>query len=295
MSGTVVGAATLAPLGSSSIRTGLRLAGEPEDADQPAWVQEVNTGYFTTLGIPLVAGRMFDDSSATEVMVNETLARRLSPTGEVIGQVLAGAPQRQIVGVVSDARLENLGETHPTIFQPVSGIANFLFTRDIVTTERLKVIVTTLNPRAAVTVRPLVDNLHASLEASQLGAMLTAVIGVLALGLAAAGIAGVFSYVVTERTREIGVRMAIGARKTDVLVLLGRHAMHPLIFGLAGGLLLSAVATPTLRSNIYGLSPYDPTSFALGVLVITVAAVLSTLVPAMRALRIDPAITLRHE
>jgi predicted permease len=297
-SGQAVAAAALVPLGEDSMHTDVRRAGEPDEANRSARFQPVSSNYFDVLGIPLRAGRSFSDGASDEVVLNETLARQLWPDGDAVGGRLAGpggAPGRRVVGVAADAFLSGLGRVEPTIFEPTGSISYLLFDRRLENADRLRALVTAVDPRVSVSAHEVGENIGSSLEAARHGARAAGALGLLALAVVAVGIAGVFSFVVIERTREIGIRMALGASRRGVRVLLLRRTGGPVAMGLVAGLLLATLAGPVLRGYLYGLSPSDPVAYFAAIAVIVLTAWISTLVPMRRALLVDPAATLRHD
>jgi ABC-type antimicrobial peptide transport system permease subunit len=155
------------------------------------------------------------------------------------------------------------------------------------------VIVSGLDNGVEVQVRPLASYRDQSLETSRVMALTAGVIGLLALVLASVGVFGVFSYVVHERTREIGIRMAIGARPPEVVRLVLRSSAWATLGGLGAGFVASFVVSRFLTGQLYGISRLDPRAYGLVALVLTVAATLATWLPARRATRIDPATALR--
>ena len=160
---------------------------------------------------------------------------------------------------------------------------------------RVQAAVSAADNRVAVQGRPLGAYREQSLERSRVMALTAGAVGLLALVLASVGVFGVFSYVVHERTREIGIRMAIGARAPQVIrLVLGSTALATL-GGLACGLVASFVVSRFLTGQLYGVSRLDPTAYAVVATVLTVAATLATWVPARRATRVDPATALRVE
>jgi ABC-type antimicrobial peptide transport system permease subunit len=150
-------------------------------------------------------------------------------------------------------------------------------------------------PGALTLSRPLVDATHASLSSAIVGSRIAWGLGLIALLLAMLGAFGVFASMVDERRREIGVRMALGAGRSQVAQLVLRSATGPVLAGLSAGLVLSLIITPVLRRALYGMSPFDPIAY-LGIAGILLAsAVAATLIPAVRAARVEPAITLRGD
>ena len=161
--------------------------------------------------------------------------------------------------------------------------------------ERIRSAAISINPSATVTVRPLRDNIRKYLEESRTGATLAWAIGLLGLTLATVGVFGVFAYAVEERRREIGVRLALGAARQQIVRMLLLTSGRAMIFGLAAGLVLSLGCGPVLRAYLFGLSPLDPIAYGMVTLLLAAAAGLATVVPARRACRVDPAVTLRED
>lgn len=293
-----VAVAASVPLDEMSFHTGVRRAGDPAESDQPTRFQPVSANYFDVLDIPLKAGRTFREGDPNEVVVNETLARVLWPDGGAVGSYLAGpddAVGRQVVGIASDAHIDGMGAVGPTLFQSVEKPTFLLFDRSTVSPDALRAIVGAVDSSATTTLQAVGDNVAASLESATLGARIAGGFGVLALGVAAIGIAGVFSFVVTERTREIGIHLALGASRRRLRALLLAHHSRPLVGGLVAGLLVAMMAGPVLRGFLYGLSPTSPSVFGGVALLVVVTAWVATLMPLRRALNVDPASTLRHE
>jgi ABC-type antimicrobial peptide transport system permease subunit len=152
-----------------------------------------------------------------------------------------------------------------------------------------------INPAAIITVRPLRENVRTYLEESRTGATLAWAIGLLGLVLATVGVFGVFAYAVEERRREIGVRLALGAARQQIIRMLVSSSGRAMILGLGAGLILSLGCGPLLRAYLFGLSPLDPIAYAVVTLLLAIAAGLATVVPARRACRVDPAVTLRED
>jgi putative ABC transport system permease protein len=298
LDGQPVAAAAIVPFGDESLHTGVRRLGEPNDADRPARFQPVSPNYFDVLGIPLRAGRTFDGAASSEVVINETLAQMLWPDGHAVGNHLAGpggTAGARVVGVVADAYLAGLGRIEPTIFQPAQSLAYLLFDRSAVPVDQVRAIVAGIDRGATVEVRAVGDNIGESLRAATHGAAAAAGLGLLALVVTAVGIGGVFSFAVTERTREIGIRMALGASRGRVRRLLLHRTSRPIAAGLVVGLVLAVVAGHVLKSVLFGLTISDPLTYAAVALVVVSTAWIATVVPMRRALRVDPAVTLRHD
>ena len=293
-----VAAAAAVPLGDFSFHTAVRRSGEPYEADRPVQYQPVSSNYFAVLGIPFRSGRTFRDMDSNEVVLNETLARMLWPDGDAVGGHLAGAGGtvgRQVVGVIADAHVDGLGAVAPTIFQPAHTLTYLLFNKGETMPEELRAIVTAVDAAVSTTVQPVGDNVASSLETATLGARIAGACGLLALAIAGIGIAGVFSFVITERTREIGIRVALGASHRRIRMTMFRSTSRPIVIGAFIGLLLAVLAGPALRGFLYGLSPTDPMVYVAVLCIVILTAWTATILPLRRALRVDPAVTLRHE
>jgi predicted permease len=298
LNGRPIAAAAAVPLGDESFHTDVRRSDEAADMKRQTRFLPVSSNYFAVLGIPLRAGRTFGDRAEDEVVLNETLARMLWPEGNAVGGRLAGPGGtigRQVVGVVADSYVSGLGRIEPTIFQPASTLAYLLFDRDRAVPDELSAIVAGVDRSATVTVRSVADNVRESLETTTMGARAASSLGLLALLVTAVGIGGVFSFVVTERTREIGIRLALGASRQRVRALLLRRTGLPIAVGLTFGLAMAGLAGQALRSYLYGLSPSDPPTYAAVIVIVVSTAALATFLPIRRAIRVNPAATLRHD
>ena len=161
--------------------------------------------------------------------------------------------------------------------------------------ERIRAIAHGLNPHASVRSWPLSEDIREYLEESRFGAAVAWGIGLLALLLASVGVLGVFAYGVEERRREIGIRRALGAARLHIVRMLVSTSGRGMLAGLAVGLLLSLGCGPVLRSYLFGLHPLDPIAYGGVTALLAVTAALATLVPARRAIRVDPAVTLRED
>jgi predicted permease len=276
----------------------------------------VAPSYFTTLQVPLLRGRFFgsDDrlGHARVVIVNQTLARQFfkgeDPLGKHIqadlaGDIDPGKTGLEIVGVVADTRESLRDPPYPTIYYPLYTGAE-RFGSLVVRSEQspLSMALPVQRAIAAVDVNLAVANVltmdqllgRSTLDASFDATLLTA-FAALSLLLAGVGLFGVLSYIVAQRTTEIGIRIALGARREQVLRLMLRDGLRPAVFGLALGLAASAAVTRLIQKMLYGTQPLDPAVYALvGATLLLVAAV-ACAVPAWRASRLDPMIALRME
>ena len=271
----------------------------------------VSPGYFDAMGTPILRGRGFsaaDDHHAPAVIVvNDEMARRFWPQQEAVGRfVTLSGPGRtrvraQIIGVAKTGRYTSLGEDPKPFFyrallqsyQP--GVQ--LVVRTDAGTPMLAAVreqVRALDPKVALMgAETLEQHMQLPLFPAQAAGALLGLFGVLALLLALFGLYAVMSYVVSQRTREIGVRMALGARPADVLRLVVWQGLRLTLSGLVLGLAIALAGTRVLSTVLYGISPTDPLSYAAVVVLLTTAAMLATYVPARWATRVDPIRALR--
>ena len=263
---------------------------------------DVSPNYLNVLKIPIVAGRNFDTSDPWSVVViNEAMARLYWPTGNPIGKtfLLGRSDIRQVVGIMRDAHTHSMGTVRPIFYAPLrfGRVVPKLLVRTsgAAPSAALKRIVSSLDPRVRIQITPLSAQLEARIEESKWGPRLAAVLGGFALVLATVGMFGVFAYAVRQRTREIGIRMALGAQPSAVVrLILGGHS-RAVVAGLVVGFFGAIAASIVMRSGLHGLSPFDPVSY-LGVAVLLAAASLAaSYVPARRAVRVDPVVALRYE
>lgn len=294
--------------------TFLHLPGESAEKARLIQFQEVSPGYMGVLQIPILAGRDLQptDGGRPVVLINEAMARRYWPGENPIGQTFyvrqptgSAVASREIVGVVRNVRTtisEQSGERGATFYAPFQGRAGgkvqaplLLVRTDAVRPDAIAQSIARIDPRVRIRTAPLSASLEAVLDAARWGPMLAGVLGAFALVLATVGMFGVFAYAVRQRTREIGIRMALGAERSAVvrLVLLG-HSRAVLI-GLGAGLLGALAASQILRSRLHGLSPFDPLAYAGVAVLLACAGLLATYVPTRRATRIDPVVALRTE
>ncbi|HSB74783.1 MAG TPA: ABC transporter permease, partial [Terriglobales bacterium] len=277
-----------------------------------AIVTPIAPGYFRTMGIPLLAGRDFDSTdqqnSAPVIIVNQFVARQLWPGEDAIGKIarLNGSPPHdcRVVGVAADSKYETLGEG-PTgfLYRPVTQFywphINLLLRTagpPLAYAESIRKMVAELDPDLAITgLRPLGDFVNVALLPARMAALLLGSLGFLALSLAAIGIYGVVSYAVNQRTREIGIRMALGAQADNVLLLVVRQGVTPALLGLIVGFAAALAAAGVLSAFLYGIQARDPASFAGSVALLLLVALFAAYVPARRAARVDPASALRWE
>jgi predicted permease len=272
--------------------------------------------YFTTMSIPLRAGRYLDDNDAHReqqvCVVDEVFARHYWPDGDAVGkevyrgtEIEPDAKPFRVVGVVGAVKQSSLTEQKQRggVYFPYTQ----MFTRNFFVVARTNlppdVIATTLaktirsiDPDMPLTdLRPMEVRIADSLTGRRAPALLAGLFAATALLLAVIGLYGVVAYGVAQRTTEFGIRMALGAQRSDVLRLVLRQGARLVVLGLAGGLFAALLLTDTLSAFLFGVSPNDPLALGtIAALLFTVAA-LACLIPALRAAKVDPMVALRAE
>jgi predicted permease len=256
---------------------------------------------FDVLGVPVVEGRPHaDNQAATEAVINQALARRLWPEGNAVGKVIHLDFYNRaytVVGVARDAHLTGLGDIEPMVFTSLDRVSAAFVLAPTAPglRERMTTLARQIDPKVTVRLTPLSESVQSSLRNAWTGAAVAGGLAAIALILAVIGVFGVFSYLVEERRREIGVRLALGASRRQVRSALARASRRPVVMGVLLGLALSVLAASVLQRFLFGLSPLDPVSYAVVALILIVAATAATAIPVRRALRVDPAVTLRAE
>jgi putative ABC transport system permease protein len=278
---------------------------------------EVGPDYFATLGIPIVAGRAItaQDDGPVEyksAVVNETFARKYFPGRSPIGQrfglvdeMKPASPDIEVVGVIPDKKYRDLRETPPAqAFFPYFQGAKFRFMNVYLRTQadprqfenELRERMRQFDPHVPVVgLQTMNEQIGFSLRTERLVASLAAVFGGLATLLAVIGLYGVMAYTVMRRTREIGIRMALGALRGDVIGMVMREVFLVIGAGLVVGLSLALALANLIRSQLFGLNPQDSLTFIGSAIVLTLAAGLAGFVPALRASYVNPTTALRNE
>jgi len=274
-------------------------------------------GYFSALGIPLVSGRFFtgDERVARsyKVIVSRQLVRQYFPGDNPIGKHLhvpahahAGAPDDvdyEIVGVVGDTLFQVGKETGATMYFPILGgdqngvmLAVRTATDPLQFSVPVQKAIASLDPGLPVSdVRTMNQVIGASLVNASLSASLVLAFAILSLLLAAVGLYGVLSYLTTQRTSELGIRLALGAQRDQLLQLMLIDGLRPALLGLGLGLVMSVAATRIFQSMLFGVKPLDPVVLSGVIATLLAVAVLACLIPAWRASRLDPMQALRTE
>jgi predicted permease len=290
--------------------TGVRLQGQDEKSTFGTQALAVGPGFFETMRIPLSAGRtfsQFDFGAAQPVIVNQAFAKQFLSGRNVLGLSIRGGfgqkadSDHAIIGIVADTKYDQLRkDVKPTVYIPVIGDQVFFELR------------TMSNPAALISaVRQTVGDLDSDLPLTgvrtqsetvdqllfneRLVARLSSMFGLLALILACIGIYGLLSYEVTRRTREIGIRSALGAQRRDVLQMVTRHGMVLTLVGLGIGVAAAIGVTRYLQSLLFGVQPSDFLTFTGVTLLLMTVALLASFIPARRATKVEPMVALRYE
>jgi predicted permease len=277
--------------------------GDPRDR-YGAIALEVSPSYFDVLRITILAGRAFADHDPAAVAVaSEAFVARHWPGESGLGRRIlyrGRAPhvELEIVGVARDAYTADLSEMQPTLYLPLPPTGTpFILTRaaDGNAAPAAAAIAMRLDPQLRATTFPLEEHVGRRLNLTRLAANIAGSVGTLALVLATTGLFGVFAYAVQQRTRELGIRIALGANAAHILVTVLSAGASALLVGLAAGTVLALGLSQVLRGVLFGLSPLDPVTYAGVAAVLFAAGVAATWLPAHRALHVDPTVALRQE
>ncbi|HET8921929.1 MAG TPA: FtsX-like permease family protein [Candidatus Acidoferrum sp.] len=274
-------------------------------------LDDVTPGYFEALGIPLVKGRIFDDSDRKNttpvVVINEAMAKQFWPNQDAVGKrfhFFGDTILRQVIGVVRNTVVNNIGEVPvPLAYLAIVQDYSPAVTLQVHTAGKpesviggVRAQIQSLDHNLAITnVQTIGEIMDQGLWAPRMGAALLSLFGGLALVLAALGVYGVLSYSVTQQTREIGIRMAMGAKSADVLRLVVGQGLRLAGAGLVLGILIALVVMRQLASLLFGVSAYDPVTFGGVSLLLAFVALLACYIPARRATHVDPLVALRYE
>ena len=316
---------TYSPMRGDTWGFGFHIEGRPPDERDYASFDCVGPHYFETIGTPLVRGRLIGDedtpTSEKVAVINQAFAKKFFPKQDPIGQHFGmGDPKNagdmEIIGIVEDAKYQNAREpAYPTYFMPffqmskdpkltfVAVAAAYLGDIELHVAgrpenleEAVRRTLANINPNLTVLqMLSLTEQVDLNFNQDKLIAWLTELFGLLALILACVGLYGVTSYSVARRTSEIGIRMALGATRSNILRLVLNGAMIQLIIGLAAGIPLALAGGRLLATELYGVKSYDPAILALAALFLALCALVAGLIPARRSTKVDPMVALRHE
>lgn len=285
------------------------------EAESAAWpeisIRRVSPGYFATVGLQLIRGRLLLDSDTTRAaavaLINTAAVDRFFSNRNPLGaQIRFWGSSRTIVGVVADEKFHGVAQSSPiAVYTPISQTpsadgAGVLLVRTTVDpsslTNTLTSVIHEIDPGLAVFgIEPLGDTLSRSMGQRRFTMLLLSLFAFITLLLAAVGIHGVLSYNVSQRRREIGIRMALGARRTDLVALVVRQGFALTTSGLVLGLVGAIGFTRLLRAQLFGVSGTDPITLAAVAMLLGLVALAATAAPAHRAASVDPAVTLRSD
>jgi predicted permease len=282
----------------------------PGDDATPIDAVYVGADYFTVIGVPVIAGRAFTEDDVAQArrvaIVNETMARRYWPGRSAVGQRFHPGdfdqPAVEIVGVARDHKVRSVGEApRPYLHYPIER------SRTVSLLARTRMPAAAALPALRDALRALEPDIvftedttasqvaETTMAPTRIGAMLIGAFGTLALLLAAVGLYGVIAYAVSLRTREVGIRMALGAERRQVLRLVLAQGGRLALVGAGVGAVAAAATGRVLESLLYGVSAYDPLAYAAAAGILLIVALAANLAPAIAAARIDPLMALRSE
>ncbi len=306
----------IVPISGSGWNDSIEIVGETTQERRVPWFNRVSAGYFQTMGTPLLAGRDFDDrdntSSPEVAIVNQEFATKFvggkTPIGREFRMLVGpGEPQHvyQVVGLIRNSKYRNLRDNFvPTVFvaanqnkEPGTGLS-FIIRSTLPAGSLLLAVKKTIlaqNPDTSLQFQVFKTQVQESLMKERLMATLSGFFGFLAAILATVGLYGVISYMVARRRNEIGIRIALGASKANVMNLVLREAAMLIVTGLVIGSALAIGLARTASSLLYGLKPGDPFTAGLAATLLAGAAIFASLLPALRAARLEPMIALREE
>jgi macrolide transport system ATP-binding/permease protein len=311
---TSVSLASYVPVDAAGSRTTVVLEGYEAQAgeDLELNINTVGLRYFETMGIPLLMGRDFSvqdaETSPGVIIVNETLANKYWPGQNAVGKRIkfggAQGKYSEIIGVTRTGKYRNVREeAKPYIYRPFMQRYQSEMTLIVRTDGNPTALLSSLRNEVQkldrnlplFDVKTLNEHLGAALAEERTNALLVGSFGLLALLLAAVGIYGLMSYAVTQRTHEIGIRMALGAKSSDVLKLILWESLKLAVIGVALGLLGAMAVTRLVSSMLFETSATDPGTFIVVALILTLVMLLASYIPARRATKVDPMIALRYE
>jgi putative ABC transport system permease protein len=273
----------------------------------------VDGGFFDAAGMAIVAGRTFNESDRRDsqpvAVISQAMARRYWPDGDALGRIIRrpdpAEPDLMVVGVASDINVRSLGESPRDVvyesYTQGEGSAGFAFVVRAATDQArmslaLVAAAREIDPDAQIVQSTtMAQHLAMSRLPSQMGALMLVAFAAMAMTLAAIGVYGLVRYTVAMRTREVGIRMALGADSAGVARLLATHGLRLVLLGGAIGVAVSLVAARFLATLLFGVGRFEPVALIGAPLVLGVAAWLAAYLPARRASRVDPIAALRSE
>jgi macrolide transport system ATP-binding/permease protein len=301
-----VSLAGTAPFSGVSYGT-VTLEGQQADKEFAVNYNVISPAYFQTLSIPIIEGRPFSEEEARNgqpvAVINAAMAQRFWPAADPIGKRFrSGSALYEVVGVARNVSSMRLGvQDGPYLYMPAmpdKQAGSILIVRTTTNSQALAAVkdaAQSFDKSVPVVVKPMTEHLNRVLRPARSGALLLGALSIQAWVLAMAGVYGVIAYSVSRRTREIGIRMALGARPGNILLLVIRQGLRLILLGIGTGLLLSLAASQILSSALFGLSAFDPLTFVGVSLLVAAVALLACYIPARKATRIEPTAALRYE
>ena len=287
------------PLGNVSIGAGINLDGRNVNVQ----INHIDAQFFATMNIPLLRGRNLQPGDTHAMVISESLARRGWPGQDPLGKKFTMGDDYTVVGVAGNARTVKLEDSDSAeVYLPI-GTDDLPMMFVLVKTARppesmarsITSAATAVDPKAFPEVQLLKTRFRSKMEGAETSALAVSVLGFIAHLLACLGITGVVAYAVSQRTREIGVRMALGASPAHILAVTLRQFAIPIAGGLLVGVAGAAALSELLRGLLYGISHLDPVAYFAAVALFVVTVLTAAVLPARRALRVDPIQALRHE
>jgi predicted permease len=315
---TAAAVAHVMPLAFGGSRTSIEIEGytATRDEDMELNFVRISPDYFRTLGLPILQGRPFDerdrDGQPERIIVNETMARRFWPGGRPVGRFVRFGRQQpfnvEVVGVVPDVHYRMVREDPtPSFYVPLAqwrtaaGVIHVRFATNDGAGEaasridELRRVIAAINPAVPVThAHTLIDQVERNLADERAAMTIGTTLAGVALLLATAGLYATTAFLVSRRTREIGVRLALGAQTMDVRSLVLKEGARLAVLGVSGGLVLSLLLGRALEHRLYGVTATDAWSVATAAAILTAAALLASWLPARRASHVDPVVALRE-
>src|SRR5216117_581130 len=310
------GFSTILPLAGTNSDSSFAIEGRPLDKNNPSPDEErreVSPDYFRALGTPLIRGRLFTDADNADaplvIIVNQTFAKKFWPNEDALGKriVMGGMSADPkwitIVGIVGDVRHFGLDiDPKPEMYVPFAQSAYFTTIYVVRSNQDPQILIAAIRREIQAidpalplaNVRTFENVIGDSVAPRRLSVVLLGVFAGVAVLLASVGIYGVMSYLVVQRTHELGVRMALGAQRSDVLKLVLFRSLKLISVGTIIGLIVALIITHTLRALLYSFSAFDAATFALVTTLLGAIALAASYLPAMRATRADPMIVLGH-
>jgi predicted permease len=300
----------------STIFAGILIDGRPRFAEgtggMVGW-RAITPGYFTALHVPILRGRAFEEADRNPdqhaLILSDSLARRMFPGEDPVGQRMqlhAQPPWFTVVGVAGDVKNGGLALPPDPEYYVVRGRSPDDATRHTSLVVRttlhpdavagwIRAEIATIDPTLPVTMETMTQRIGSLAERPRFNAALLGLFAALGLLMAAVGIYGVVAFLVTQRTQEIGIRMALGAARLDILKLVLRQGMTMILLGAGIGILCAFALTRFLASQLFNVRPTDPLTLGFASLLLVGATVLACYIPARRAMKVDPLVALRYE